>query len=266
MSIEAMTIALHHSKARGTTKLVLLGIANHQGDGGAWPSIRTLARYGGVSERSVQRALRELEDLGEIRTHIQQGGMGVPASVRPNRYEVTLTCPPDCDRSQQHRMSGEVKTAVHMGVDGQTPTGDELVHTPVTQASPGDTGVTPPGDTGVTQTVLKNHLLSPPTYITSPGPRSKAAGRANNQDPTTRDGHPPHPHEPNALTKAQRLHAERHLPIDPQQLLAWAYRLGHGNPWQGMTHIDHATSHHLDNVTNPTAVILARLRAKAGNP
>lgn len=34
MSIEAMAVALHHSKTQGATKLVLLGIANHEGDGG----------------------------------------------------------------------------------------------------------------------------------------------------------------------------------------------------------------------------------------
>jgi DNA-binding transcriptional regulator YhcF (GntR family) len=67
MSNEAMAIALHHSRSSGTTKLVLLGIANHDGDGGAWPSLATLATYaGGVSERTVSRAIGELVELGEV--------------------------------------------------------------------------------------------------------------------------------------------------------------------------------------------------------
>ena len=43
MSIELMSLVLHHSVAQPTHKLILLGIANHQGDGGAWPSIETLS-------------------------------------------------------------------------------------------------------------------------------------------------------------------------------------------------------------------------------
>ena len=106
MSIESVAIALHHSRARGTAKLVLLGIANHDGDGGAWPSLATLAKYaGGVDPRNVRKALRELEVLGEIRTHLQAGGTGRTANYeRPNLYDFLLRCPEGCDRSSQHRV------------------------------------------------------------------------------------------------------------------------------------------------------------------
>lgn len=104
MSVEAITVVLHHSRARGTAKLVLLGIANHDGDGGAWPSIETLCRYAGVSRRNVQKALDDLEGLGEIKRHRQAGGNGaIPEHLRPNLYEVRLSCPPDCDRTRHHR-------------------------------------------------------------------------------------------------------------------------------------------------------------------
>ncbi|ANC31463.1 helix-turn-helix domain-containing protein [Isoptericola dokdonensis] len=103
MSVEAMTIALHHSRAQGTAKVVLLGIANHDGDGGAWPSIATLAKYANVSTRSVQRAIDELQVLGEVSRGRQQGGTArTPDHLRPNLYAFTLTCPPDCDRSKNH--------------------------------------------------------------------------------------------------------------------------------------------------------------------
>lgn len=106
MSIESVAIALHHSRARGTAKLVLIGIANHDGDGGAWPSLATLAKYAGVDPRNVRKALRELEALGEIRTHIQAGGTGQgPAYERPNLYDFLLCCPTDCDRSTRHRVT-----------------------------------------------------------------------------------------------------------------------------------------------------------------
>lgn len=104
VSFEAMAIALHHSRARGSAKLVLLGIANHDGDGGAWPAISTLARYAGVSGSQAQKLVGQLVGLGEIRRHVQAGGTrDMEQWQRPNRYDFLLVCPPDCDRTKNHR-------------------------------------------------------------------------------------------------------------------------------------------------------------------
>ncbi|MBM7510033.1 hypothetical protein JOE61_003847 [Nocardioides salarius] len=104
MSVEHMAVVLNHSQATGTAKVLLLGIANHAGDGGAWPSIRTLTRYAGVDDRNVRRALRTLEELGELHISVQHGGgERMPDYRRPNRYEVLVRCPSWCDRSAQHR-------------------------------------------------------------------------------------------------------------------------------------------------------------------
>jgi DNA-binding GntR family transcriptional regulator len=83
MSVESMAIALHHSRAKGTAKLVLIGIANHDGDGGAWPSVDTLAKYAGVHRRNVQRALQQLEELHEIEI-VRNGG---------GDHSIADTCP-----------------------------------------------------------------------------------------------------------------------------------------------------------------------------
>lgn len=105
MSVEAITIALHHSRAKGSDKLVLLGIANHHGDNGAYPSLETLGRYSGVSQRSVRRSIQELQKLGEIVVYVN----GAPTSgqYKPNLYYFTLACPPDCDRSMNHKVRGD---------------------------------------------------------------------------------------------------------------------------------------------------------------
>lgn len=109
MSVEALAIALHHSRAKGIVKLVLIGIANHDGDGGSWPAVRTLARYAGCDPRSVRRAVEQLEKLGEVRRSIMGGGNRATADhLRPNLYHFTLTCPPGCDRSKNHKMPKEV--------------------------------------------------------------------------------------------------------------------------------------------------------------
>jgi hypothetical protein len=104
VSIETMAIVLHHSRATGTAKLVLVGIANHAGDGGAWPSRYTLAKYAGCSEDNVRKAVKRLVGLGELRVHVQRGGMADDDDAwRPNRYDVLVVCPSDCDRTPQHR-------------------------------------------------------------------------------------------------------------------------------------------------------------------
>lgn len=122
MSVEAMAVCLHHSRAQGTAKVILLGIANHDGDGGAWPSIATLAKYAGYTgkpesnAKAVRRQLRRLGEhlpechhdcvkhLGEIRVHTQQGGPREMEDFnRPNRYDVLVSCPPSCDRTTRHR-------------------------------------------------------------------------------------------------------------------------------------------------------------------
>lgn len=97
MSIEAMSSVLHHSKASGATLLIALGIANHQGDGGAYPSRATLARYGRCSDRYVKLAIQQLINLGELVVQDRAGRNGT------NVYIMSVPCPPDCDRTTNHR-------------------------------------------------------------------------------------------------------------------------------------------------------------------
>ncbi|WP_067200158.1 helix-turn-helix domain-containing protein [Microbacterium sp. XT11] len=145
MSVESISIALHHSRATGAAKLVLIGIANHDGDGGAWPSVATLAKYAGVTVRNVQKAVERLEQLHEIRRFVQAGGDHRTAEhERPNRYQFLLTCPPDCDRTSRHR------TRTHAPV--------ELSLDPLSVATPGVGSDTRPPVGSDTQTT---HVTTP---------------------------------------------------------------------------------------------------------
>lgn len=103
MSVEHLTAVLHHSRAKGRARLVLIGIANHQSDAGAWPSVATLAKYaGGITVRNVQKAIADLVELGELAVSIQ-GATHIPKGRRPNRYDVLVRCPAWCDGTPQHR-------------------------------------------------------------------------------------------------------------------------------------------------------------------
>lgn len=117
MSVESMAIALHHSRAKGAARTILVGIANHDGDGGAFPSMRTLAKYGGVDVRNARKHVARLVALQEVRVHLQGGnivdkttGKPIPAELQPNRYDFLLVCPPWCDRTKHHRDTRKRRT------------------------------------------------------------------------------------------------------------------------------------------------------------
>ena len=180
MTVERMAVVLHHSRLKGTAKLVLLGIANHDGDGGSWPTVETLATYANASPRSVQRALQEAEAAGELQVHHNDGGTHhTRPDRRPNRYVITVECPPDCDGSVNHRRARsaptdwEYKSPEQVNAEALAEP-DTLHHHGVTRVSPGepergDASVTPQeprGDASVANGVTPvspEPSLNPPT-------------------------------------------------------------------------------------------------------
>jgi hypothetical protein len=120
MSVESMAVVLHHSPAKGTDKVILLGIANHDGDGGAWPAVATLAKYANIDTRGVQKVLARLEESGQITRYVQEGGtLAMRNGQRPNRYVINVVCPVDCDRTTSHRTP--VRTDTPVSADTPTP-------------------------------------------------------------------------------------------------------------------------------------------------
>lgn len=77
-----------HSQAVGRARLVLLAIADHQGEIGAWPALETLARMVNASTRSVQRDIEYLQDIGELRVDYQNAP--TEGRYKSNLYWVTL--------------------------------------------------------------------------------------------------------------------------------------------------------------------------------
>lgn len=152
MSVESVALVLNHSRATGRDKLVLVGIANHDGDGGAWPSIETLARYANASERSVQRSIANLVELGELEVDRNAGGRATfHGGRRPNLYRILVGRPGDIPANQIQpnvtpvdNPEGGVTPAVtpaesrgdSSGSSGVTPVGVQKVHRTTTPQTP----------------------------------------------------------------------------------------------------------------------------------
>lgn len=122
MSVASSALVWAHSTATGTQRLVLLAIADHDGEGGAWPSVERLARWSAVGDRAVQKAIRALEALGELEVLPRAGGLSTtPDHMRPNLYRIVLACPPTCDGTAQHRprpVDNTPRPTVHPLSDG----------------------------------------------------------------------------------------------------------------------------------------------------
>lgn len=88
MSLEVMNAVWQHSRSDGRARLVLLAIADHQGEIGAWPSIARLAKMVNSSERSVQRDIAYLQSIGELKVEVQNAP--ISRQYKSNLYWVIL--------------------------------------------------------------------------------------------------------------------------------------------------------------------------------
>lgn len=130
MSIEAVSLVLNQSKATGRAKLVLLGIANHLGDHGAWPSISTLARYANASERSVKRDIQELIALGELKVELQNAP--THQQYKTNLYWITIRSGVTAEASG---VTNQVSRGDSSGKSGVTAGGTQTINRTIKEPS-----------------------------------------------------------------------------------------------------------------------------------
>ena len=126
MSVKVMALVWDESAAVGNARLVLLAIADscdHDGTN-AWPAVATIARKTLLSERTVQRKIRELVEMGELR--VVPGPSHIRWDRRPNGYEVIFygltTCHPVVGTGCQNNGNG---------VSEDDPRGDPPVTQPI---------------------------------------------------------------------------------------------------------------------------------------
>lgn len=78
MSVQAFTWVMEHSEARLAARLTLMSIANHCDSYGenSFPSVGLIAKEAKISDREVQRSLRILVQLGELKIYPGTGPRG----------------------------------------------------------------------------------------------------------------------------------------------------------------------------------------------
>lgn len=88
MSLQAMSWVLEHSTSCGTTRCVLMAIANHvSADGSGWAYVKQVREEANCSEDSYLRAIRWLTDNGELRREVNRGEAKKAApNRRPNHF------------------------------------------------------------------------------------------------------------------------------------------------------------------------------------
>ena len=96
MSVKFSSRVWEFSHSTGTDRLVLLALADNADDNGeCWPSIRHLARKCRIDTRTVQRHIRSLELLGEVRVIVGGGRSRMAGGTRSNRYQIVIHIPDD---------------------------------------------------------------------------------------------------------------------------------------------------------------------------
>jgi hypothetical protein len=206
MSVEALAIALHHSRAKGAAKLVLLGIANHDGDGGSWPTVATLAKYAAVSERQVQKILVELEALGEVRREHNAGGTHrTRDNHRPNLYHFLLVCPPSCAGDKNHS-----ETSDGRGRGARPPVDNSRVGVSPRTPQSGSRGVAQDTSRGVAQDTPRGVLHDTRT-IRGNRPMNLVGHQGGEVSPAAPVDNSP----PRALPRPERCADHQHVHVPP---------------------------------------------------
>ncbi|MFI0897721.1 helix-turn-helix domain-containing protein [Streptomyces sp. NPDC020983] len=162
MSIEATVWALKYAPPMPPQLLgVLIGLADHADAAGrgAYPSVPTLAKYACKSERSVQRDVKALCEIGLVRPGDQRLAEHLPADKRPEVYDLATERVVPGGRAGDEQAQAELAamTAARARGGRRSERGDAHVTAyGVTPTSPGDAHVIPRGDahvaSGVTPT------------------------------------------------------------------------------------------------------------------
>lgn len=190
MSVKVSSWVWERSRTIGNDRLVLLAIADCCNDAGyeAFPSIETLADKTRLHERTVQRCVRNIEAIGELR---REGSGGRHANVYmvlmdalsfvDSRVQRRVRRPPNVGRPTMAREPRQIA-----GVETDEP---RQIATPVCHPTPGGTA-TPPPAVPPPDPSLNRQGTSTAAAVESAYVRPAEAAAAVTDPPPTADGEP----------------------------------------------------------------------------
>ena len=137
MSMDLTRAVMQRSQSLGPGRAVLLVLAlstNDKRGGVAWPSVPTLAQYCGLTVRTVHRAVKELERIGELSVkraarHVRTAGGKQPVNVYTVQLPVDDTAasdsPPLSGPSSRERALERARREQQVRKFGPPPTSSE---------------------------------------------------------------------------------------------------------------------------------------------
>ena len=206
---------------------VLVGLVQYADtDAEAWPSAERLSGdLSGLSRRDVRNALEALAASGLIAavTTPQRG-----RSVRWRLNHDLAGSPAKSSRLPDLNLAGSPATPATANLAGEL--AGELAGSPATN---------------------RREEKNPPRVGEPPAERTVATAVDDSQAAAPR-----HPHEANAASALASLK----VPLDSDELLREAYRIGAGDPWAGYLRIKHVAQQDLSGVRDPASVLRSRVR------
>lgn len=206
MSIKRISAVWDQSRAKGTTLLVLLAIADNASDNGlAWPGLETIAQRARVGKRAVIAHLRKLEDLDELVIFRRPG--------QHNYYLIKVGLTEDQHRAaleELHKRPG-IRHDPEEVVIKRSPVQNSGV---VIKRSPGgDQMITSTGDRAITRSI--NRTVNEPSL----GPADAPDGGQQGAQPVSRQ-----PERPEPVPTPEPEPAQKPRPVQAHVAIIDAYR------------------------------------------
>lgn len=230
----ALRVDLPRSPQVGPDRVgrVLVGLVQYADtDAQAWPSAERLSGdLSGLSRRDVRNALEALAASGLI-TPVSAPQRG--RSVRWRLNHDLAGSPAKSPRLPDLNLAGSPANPATANVAGEL--AGQLA-----------------GELAGSPAANRREEKNPP----SAGAQSAAQMVATTADDSPAAA-PRHPHEANAASALASLK----VPLDSDELLREAYRVGAGDPWAGYLRIKHVAQQDLSAVRDPASVLRSRVRA-----
>lgn len=104
MSVQALSWVLKSSRAQGSTRCVLIAIANHvAADGEGWAYVAQVCEEANCSADTYSRAVQWAVDHGELERVVNKGNATkAAANRRPNHFRLLLVAPADSPPRNLH--------------------------------------------------------------------------------------------------------------------------------------------------------------------